>query len=66
MFVLKEFPHSSFFHYQDIYQRLSGCKHLRVSCDSVSDHAILVYRYLSNHLLSLALEDPGQPTIKRI
>lgn len=65
-FVLKEIPQESFSYYQDIYQRLSGCKHLRVSCDSIPDHAIFVYRYLNDHLLNFALEDPGLPTLKSV
>lgn len=65
-FVLKEIPHGSFSYYQDIYQRLSGCNNLRVSCDFISDHAIFVYKYLSDHLLNFALEDPKLPIIKRI
>lgn len=65
-FVLKEVPHGSFSYYQKLYKRLSGCNHLRIACDSVPDHAIFVYKYLSDHLLSFALGNPELPTIKRI
>lgn len=49
-----------------MYQSLSSCDNLRVSCDSVPDQSIFVYKYLSDHLLNFALEDPPLPVTKRV
>lgn len=65
-FVLKNVSQTSFGYYQDIYRRLNSCDNLRVADDSVPDQSMFVYRYLSDHLLSFALEDPELPVIKRI
>ncbi|KUI66996.1 Cyclin-dependent kinase 6 [Cytospora mali] len=53
-------------YYQDIYERLRSCENLRVACDSVSDPPIFIYKYLDDHLLSFAQENPELPIIKRI
>lgn len=65
-FVLKTVSKDNYTYYQDIYERLRSCENLRVACDSVSDPPIFIYKYLDDHLLSFAQENPELPIIKRI
>lgn len=65
-FVLKAVPRISYDNYQEIYKRLGSCRYLRVSCDSIPDHSMFAYKYLSDHLLHFTLENPELPIIKRI
>jgi len=65
-FVLKNVSKTSFINYQDIYQSLHDCPNLRVSCDTIPDQSTFVYKYFSDHLLSLAQENPPLPVVKRI
>lgn len=65
-FVLKNVSSTSFTDYQEIYRNLHDCPNLRVSCDTVPDQSTFVYKYFSDHLLSLAQEKPPLPMVKRI
>lgn len=65
-FVLKTVSKDNYTYYQTIYERLRSCENLRVACDSVSDPPIFIYKYLDDHLLSFAQENPELPIIKRI
>lgn len=65
-FVLKNVSWTSFIDYQEIYRSLHDCPNLRVSCDTIRDQSAFVYKYFSDHLLSLAQEMPPLPVVKRI
>lgn len=65
-FVLKRVSKTSFIDYQDIYRSLHDCPNLRVSCDTIPDRSIFVYKHFSDHLLSLAQESPPISAVKRI
>ncbi|KAJ0106876.1 hypothetical protein J7T55_014952 [Diaporthe amygdali] len=65
-FVLKNVSKTSFIDYQEIYRSLDDCPNLRVACDTIPDQSSFVFKYFSDHLLSLAQENPPLPTVKRI
>lgn len=65
-FVLKEVSQTSFIDYQNIYQRIRGCPNLRIPCDIIPGRSTFVYNHLSDHLLSLAQEDPPLSVVRHI
>lgn len=64
--MLKNVSKTSFIDYQEIYRSLHDCPNLRVSCDTIPDRSTFVYKYFSDHLLSLAQENPPLSAVKRI
>ena len=52
--MLKETPETIFSNFEDLIQpRLRHSPHIRLPCDNIPDQCILVYKYLTDDLLSL-------------
>jgi serine/threonine protein kinase len=49
-----------------MYRKLRGCPYLRLSHDIVPKPSMFVYKYFSDHLLSLVQEDLSIALTKRI
>lgn len=52
--------------HEDLFRPLRGCLNLRIACDTIPEQSTLVYRYFSDHLLSLAQTDLPIQVTKRI
>jgi serine/threonine protein kinase len=49
-----------------MYHNLCTCPYLRVLQDTVPEHSMFVYKYFTDHLLSLAQKDLPLALTKRI
>lgn len=65
-FILKEVDLSDFTYFQEMYRNLCGCAYLRLLHDTVPEQSIFVFKYLTDHLLSLARADLPIALTKRI
>ncbi|KAI8944636.1 kinase-like protein [Xylaria longipes] len=65
-FILKKVSDSFYADHEDLFRPLRGCPNLRVACDTIPEQSTLVYRYFSDHLLSLAQTDLPIQVTKRI
>lgn len=63
-FILKTVDDADY--YQDIYRRLRGSPHVRLSQDTINERSMFVYPYLRDHLLDLAQKDVAIASIKKI
>ena len=57
---------TDFQYYQDMQRSLVNSRYLRLSQDTIPDRLMFVYRYLRDHLLSLAQHDLPLLLTKRI
>lgn len=57
---------ADFQYYQDMQRSLRGSHYLRLSEDTIPERSMLVYRYLNDHLLSLAQKELPLLLAKRI
>ncbi|KAI1193247.1 kinase-like domain-containing protein [Nemania serpens] len=65
-FILKKVSKSFYEDHEDLFRPLRGCPNIRLPCDTIPQQSALVYRYFSDHLLSLAQTDLPIQVIKRI
>ncbi|KAI0542118.1 kinase-like domain-containing protein [Xylaria digitata] len=65
-FILKKVPDSFYADHEDLFGPLRECPNLRIACDKIPEQSALVYRYFSDHLLSLAQKDLPIQVTKRI
>lgn len=64
--MLEDIPHSELAYISDLYCRLRGCPHIRISEDTIYQQPIMVYRYFSDHLLDLVQENLPIHLVKQI
>ncbi|KAI0104169.1 kinase-like protein [Nemania sp. FL0031] len=65
-FILKKVSNFFYARHEDLFRPLRGCPNLRIACDTIAGQSTLVYRYLSDHLLSLAQTDLPVHVTKRV
>ena len=63
--VLKNIYHTEFEYQLDMQRPLTGHPNLRLVADTVPEHLLFVYEYLSSNLLSLALKNNLSSTTRR-
>ncbi|KAI0406037.1 kinase-like domain-containing protein [Xylaria palmicola] len=56
-FILKKVSNSFYEDHEELFRPLRGCPNVRIACDTIPEQPCLVYRYFSDHLLSLAQTD---------
>ena len=57
---------ADFRYYEDMQQALGSSHYLRITQDTIPDRSMFVYKYLKDHLLSLAQKDLPLQLTKRI
>ncbi|KAI0201524.1 kinase-like domain-containing protein [Astrocystis sublimbata] len=65
-FILKKVSDFFYANQGNLFRPLHGCPNVRIACDTIPEQSALVYRYCSDHLLSLAQTDLPFLVTKRI